>query len=80
VLSLADAIAKMSVHPARLLGIEGGTLAVGSAADVSVFDLDAKWTVDPSRFRSKSRNTPFAGHTLQGRPMFTVVGGRIIEP
>jgi dihydroorotase len=79
VISLDAAIAKMSVVPARLLGLPGGTLAVGSPADVSAFDLGAKWTVDPSESRSKSRNTPYAGWELEGRAVFTVVGGRVVE-
>jgi dihydroorotase len=78
-LSLQEAIAKMSTIPARLLGLPGGTLAVGAPADVSVLDLEATWTVDPAQFRSKSRNTPFAGWALQGRAVFTVVGGRVVE-
>lgn len=79
VLSLNDVIAKMSTVPARILGLPGGTLAVGAPADVSVFDLDAVWTVDPAKGRSKSRNTPFAGWELTGRAAFTVLGGRVIE-
>jgi dihydroorotase len=78
VLSLADAIDKLSCAPARLLNLPGGTLAPDSPADISVFDLDAAWTVDPAQFRSKSRNTPFAGWALQGKAVFTVVGGRIV--
>lgn len=79
VLSLNDAIAKMSTVPARILGLPGGTLAAGSPADVSVFDLDAKWIVEAAKGKSKSRNTPFEGWELQGRAVFTVVGGRIVE-
>jgi dihydroorotase len=79
ILSLSDAIAKMTCIPARLLGIPGGTLETGASADVSVFDLETVWTVDPAQSRSKSRNTPFAGWELQGRASFTVLGGRIIE-
>jgi dihydroorotase len=73
-------IAKMSTVPARILGLPGGTLAVGAPADVSVFDLNAAWTVDPAKGKSKSRNTPFAGWEVQGRALFTVVGGRVMEP
>lgn len=78
-LSLHEAIAKMSTIPARLLGLPGGTLATGAPADVSVLDLEATWTVDPTTFRSKSRNTPFTGWELQGKAVFTVVGGRVVE-
>jgi dihydroorotase len=79
VLSLNDAVSKMSAIPARILGLAGGALAEGAPADVSVFDLEQEWTVNPAEFRSKSRNTPFAGWNLQGRAEFTVVGGRIVD-
>jgi len=79
ILSLSDAIARMSTVPARILGLPGGTLAEGTPADVSVFDLDAEWTVTPDSLRSRSRNTPFLGWKLRGRAAFTVLGGRIIE-
>jgi dihydroorotase len=68
-------VERMSCTPARAFSLPGGTLAVGSPADVTVFDPDAEWTVDPRRFLSMSRNTPFSGWTLRGRPVLTVVGG-----
>jgi dihydroorotase len=77
VLTLAQAIEKMSTAPARILGIPGGTLAVGSAADVSVFDPMAEWTVEPDKFKSKSRNTPLGGRKLKGQAVVTIVGGRV---
>jgi dihydroorotase len=67
----------MSTGPARVLGIDRGTLAVGAAADVTIIDPAARWMVDPARFRSKSRNTPFAGWELVGRAVATIVGGQI---
>jgi dihydroorotase len=68
----------LSLGPARLLGIGGlGTLAPGSRAHVTVIDPDDEWTVDPSGFLSKSRNTPFAGRKLRGRAAATVVSGRV---
>jgi dihydroorotase len=71
------AIAKMTINPARILGIDKGTLAIGADADVTVIDPAAQWTVDPSTFRSKSTNTPFAGWKLQGRADTVIVGGSI---
>jgi dihydroorotase len=71
------AIAKMTINPARILGIPKGTLAVGADADVTIIDPDARWTVDPSKFRSKSANTPFAGWQLRGRAETVIVGGRV---
>jgi len=77
-LSLPDLMLRMSTMPARLFHLPGGTLAVGQAADVVVFDPTARWTVDATRFRSKSRNTPFAGWELVGRVVRTLVGGRTV--
>jgi dihydroorotase len=75
---LATMITRMSVTPARLFKLPGGTLAVGSPADVTVFDPDAEWVVDPTTFLSKSQNTPFTGWTLKGKPRYTVVGGELV--
>ncbi len=78
VIDLSTMVERMSCAPARAFNLPGGSLAVGGPADVTVFDAEARWTVDPKAFRSKSRNTPFAGWELQGRPRLTVVGGRIV--
>ena len=71
------ALAKMTVNPARILGIDKGTLREGADADVTIIDPDAQWRVDPSKFRSKSLNTPFDGWNLRGRADTVIVGGRI---
>jgi dihydroorotase len=71
------AIEKMTINPARILGLPKGTLAIGADADVTIIDPEARWRVDPSQFRSKSSNTPFAGWELKGRAVATIVGGRI---
>jgi dihydroorotase len=71
-------VALWSVNPARLFRLPGGTLKVGSPADVTLLDLDARVTVNPDRFRSLSRNTPFSGQRLKGWPSATVVGGRVV--
>jgi dihydroorotase len=71
------AICKMSLNPARILGIDKGTLQIGADADVTVIDPKVRWTVDPSKFRSKSANTPFAGWELTGRADAVIVGGRV---
>src|SRR5205807_10448435 len=60
-LDLSTLIARMSVGPARLLGLPGGTLAPGAPADITILDLDRELTLDPATFRSKGRNTPFGG-------------------
>ncbi len=71
------AIRKMSLNPARILGLDKGTLQIGAPADVTIIDPKARWTVDPSQFRSKSANTPFAGWELTGRAETVIVGGRV---
>jgi len=79
-LPLPTLVARLSRDPARLLGLPGGSLAPGSPADVTILDLEASVTVDPRRFRSRSRNTPFGGWTLHGGPWRTVVGGAVLAP
>ncbi len=74
-LTLFDLVERMSTAPARLMGIEGGTLRPGSRADLVLFDPEEAWTVDPASFRSKSRNTPFGGWEVTGRVKRTIVGG-----
>ncbi len=71
------ALAKMTCNPARILGIPKGTLALGADADVTIIDPDARWTVDPAQFRSKSSNTPFAGWELTGRADTVIVAGEV---
>ncbi len=78
VLSLPEALAKMTFHPARVLGLPGGRLDIGAPADMTLIDPAASWTVDPERFYSKSRNTPFGGRRLTGRAVMTIVAGRIV--
>ena len=71
------ALAKMTINPARILGIPQGTLRVGADADVTIIDPQVRWKVDPAEFRSKSTNTPFAGWELIGRAETVLVGGEI---
>ena len=77
-LSWADAIAKMTYNPARILGLPGGTLEIGKAADITVIDPEKKWTVKKDGFRSKSKNSPFIGWKLSGKVEHTILGGRIV--
>ncbi len=74
---LPQLVALLSANPARVLGLPGGTLAPGSPADLTVLDLARKRQVDPGRFESRSRNTPFAGWILKGWPVMTIVAGRV---
>ena len=77
IIDVATLVDKMSVAPARIFHLPGGTLRPGTAADVTVFNPAAAWTVDPGAFRSKGRNSPYAGMTLTGRVHYTLVGGEV---
>jgi dihydroorotase len=79
ILSLSQLVDRMACLPAKLWHLPGGTLQVGSPADVSVFDATASWVVDPRAFKSKGRNTPYGGHTLTGRAVCTIVGGKVVH-
>lgn len=79
ILSLEAAVAKLTIEPARAFGLSKGSLAPGADADVVVVDPEAQWEVDPARFRSKSRNTPFAGWKVKGRVITTIVAGRVVH-
>ncbi|HRZ13979.1 MAG TPA: dihydroorotase [Candidatus Omnitrophota bacterium] len=76
-LSWSDLVKKLSLHPARILGIDKGTLGPGKAADITIVDPAAEWVVRKEECVSKSRNTPFVGWRLQGRVMYTVVDGKV---
>jgi dihydroorotase len=78
ILDLTQLVSLLSTRPARVLGLPGGSLAPGSPADVTVLDLARRVKVDPSRFESKGRNTPFAGWSLKGGPALTLVAGRVV--
>lgn len=76
-LSLMKLIDLMSCRPAQILGIPGGSLREGAAADIVLLDPDKVWTVDKSKFHSKSNNTPFHGLELTGKAVCTICGGTI---
>jgi dihydroorotase len=78
-IDFAALVEKMSCAPARLFGLPGGSLARGSIADVTVYDPDEEWVVKPEEFLTKGRNTPYAGMTLAGRAICTIVGGRVVH-
>ena len=77
-MELPDIIRRMSTNPADLLRLPRGHMSLGATADLIVFDPDEEWTVDPHRFASKARNTPFAGWTVKGRVKYTIVKGQVI--
>jgi dihydroorotase len=78
IVDFATLVERMSVAPARIFHLPGGSLARGQPADITVFDPAREWVVDPAQFLSKGRNTPYAGRKLRGRAICTVVGGRIV--
>ncbi len=79
VMDVTTLIDRMACAPARVFKLQGGTLRRGSVGDVTVFDPDAEWTVDPARFLSKGRNSPYAGQRLRGMVELTLVDGRVIH-
>ena len=79
IIDVGTLVDKMACAPARVFHLPGGTLRPGSVADVTIFDPDTEWTVDPARFRSKGRNTPYSGKRLRGRVHYTIVDGQLIH-
>lgn len=77
-MSLAAWVDRWTTGPARILGLPAPTLQPGAVADVAILDLETEWSVDPAAFASKSRNTPFDGWLLCGRPVCTICDGRIV--
>jgi dihydroorotase len=78
ILTIPELVDRMACLPAKVFGLPGGTLSAGAPADVTVFDPTRAWTVDPKRFKSKGRNTPYGGMTLRGQAICTIVGGKIV--
>jgi dihydroorotase len=78
VIEMPALIAMLTINPARLLGLDRGTLAVGRPGDVTLLDPGREWRVDKNAFASKSRNTPFHGRVLRGRAVRTIVAGRTV--
>jgi dihydroorotase len=76
-LSWPEVIRKLTINPAQLLRIPKGTLRPGADADVTLIDPEARWTIDPEKFRSKSRNTPYGGWEVRGRAHTVIVSGEV---
>lgn len=77
-LTMGQLIEKMSVNPARILGIPAGTLQVGAPADIALIDPGERWTVDVNKLHGKSKNTPFKGKKLRGKVKMTILGGKVV--
>jgi dihydroorotase len=78
VLTLPEAIKKMSYNPATILGVNGGSLREGGPADLAIFDPKQEYTLQAGDIQSKSKNSPFIGQPLKGRNLLTMIGGRIV--
>ncbi len=78
VLSVEEAVAKLTVLPARVMRLNKGHLGLGADADLCLINPEATWTVDPRRLRSKSKNTPFGGWKMKGLVSMTIVDGRVV--
>ena len=78
-LAVSRAVERLTVGPARCFHLPYGTLSAGAPADVIVLDSEREWKVEPQRFHSRSRNTPFAGWTLRGKVLRTFVAGRLVH-
>jgi len=76
--AVADAIAKVTLHPARILNIDAGHLSIGAAADICIFDPENYWKVEAAALKSQGKNTPFIGMELQGKVRYTLVNGQIV--
>lgn len=76
-LTIEQLAEKMSAAPARILGLEGGTLKEGAVADLMLADLNEKYIIDPADFVSKGKNTPFGGKEVYGRVKYTIVDGDV---
>jgi dihydroorotase len=77
-MKLPELIDRLTAAPARFLGKPLGTLSIGAPADITVFDPDMSWMVDPASFATRGVNTPLAGTRLTGRPTLTVFGGKVV--
>ena len=78
IISISKLVEKMSLNPSKILSINKGTLEIGSTADITIIDINEKITVDPGKFQSKSKNSPFGGMELTGSVWGTIVGGKVI--
>jgi dihydroorotase len=78
VITLPELLRKMTVNPARIIGLPQEGIVPGARADLTVIDPDYRWLVDREKFTSKGKNTPFHGWSLRGKPVLTMVGGKVV--
>ena len=77
-LTPSQLIAKMTINPANVIGIDKGDISEGKTADIAIVDADTTYKIDASKFESKGRNTPFDGWEVKGKALYTIVGGKIV--
>ena len=77
-LPLVKGLARITTEPARVLGIDAGTLAPGKSADLCVFDAERYWKVEPAALKSQGKNTPYTGVEIKGKVRYTLVEGQIV--
>ncbi len=77
-LTPSQLIEKMTINPAKMLGIDKGSIEVGKVADITIIDPEAEYKVDVSKFASKSKNSPFDGYEVKGKVEYTIVGGKVV--
>lgn len=77
-ITMEQLIEKMCVNPSKILGLNKGSIEVGSSADLTIVDMDEEYVVDINKFSSKSKNSPFGGLTLQGTVYYTIVNGNVV--
>jgi len=78
VLGISALVEKMSLNPARILGIDRGTLKIGAVADITLIDPKLQWVVTEDLLASKSKNSPWLGRTMRGKAVYTIVGGKVV--
>jgi dihydroorotase len=77
-IDFSQILACVTTNPAKILGIDGGELSLGSRADITIFDPEATWTLTEEMIVSKSRNTPFIGSTFTGKVVRTIAEGKTV--
>lgn len=77
-LTMRQLVEKMSTNPAKVLGISKGTLGEGKVADITIVDLNDEYVIDPDKFLSKGKNTPFGGYKVNGSICYTIVNGNVV--
>ncbi len=76
--ALTDALSRITIHPAQLLGVKMGHLSIGAHADLCVYDPKAIWKVEPAALKSQGKNTPFNGYEMQGKVRYTLLDGQLV--